>query len=236
MPEENEGQVQNPTTPTQEPTQEPVQNPEPVLAPEILAGDALEPSITIAGEIAYRPTDNDGNEENYVDATAYDGYAKRISHDKDVISERIYDKYYAPEATSYAVVMKVTENGKEVEKEVESATMVVGEVRKFVVRSSNTTLKNVNEKESAPASNEDPEPEPKPEEFDPTVWGEDLPGIAWESTDTDKAIIVEGNKVRAIGVGVVKMRIWSTLNDNLVREFTITISEPDIDDEFTIVV
>jgi hypothetical protein len=226
MPEENEGQVQNPTTPTQEPTQEPV------LAPEILAGDALEPSITIAGEIAYRPTDNDGNEENYVDATAYDGYAKRISHDKDVISERIYDKYYAPEATSYAVVMKVTENGKEVEKEVESATMVVGEVRKFVVRSSNTALKNVNEKESAPASNEDP----KPEEFDSTVWGEDLPGIAWESTDTEKAIIVEGNKVRAIGVGVVKMRIWSTLNDNLVREFTITISEPNINDEFTIVV
>ena len=76
------------------------------------------------------PLDNDGNYENYVDADSYDGYAKRVSHDTDNIAYRIYDHDYSPESAEYGVYINNAFT--------ETATIVVGQVRKYEVRARKT--------------------------------------------------------------------------------------------------
>lgn len=172
--------------------------------------------VNISGETAVSgdyPTDNDGNYENYVDAAPYDGYAKRVSHDTDNIAFRVYDHDYSPEAPEYGVYID--------DEFVERASIVVGEVKKFEIRARRSTT-------STPVEGEDPVTE--------TVdsWTDDIPGLIWVSEDTTKAIIVEGNKIRAIGAGVVTIHIYNNNENAFVAELVLTVEEPSIDNVFTI--
>ena len=200
---ENENQVQEPET----------------LEPVMLAGYALEPSITVintANGVISRPSDNDGNYENYVDAAPYDGYAKRISHDTDNIAFRIYDHDYNPESPEYGVFIN--------NEYVTETTMVVGDAKKFEIRAVKLT-------ETAPEKEGD----------DPTItaenkWTDDIPGMAWVSEDPEIATIIEGNKVWARKPGTVYVRVYNSNETAFKATLKITVVEASVENVFTIVV
>lgn len=159
------------------------------------------------------PTDNDGNYENYVDAAPYDGYAKRISHDTDNIAFRVYDHDYCPESPQYGVFVDDVFT--------EAATMVVGEVKEFEVRALTKTSTTTSEGNT---------------EIVTEVWTDDIPGMSWVSEDTDKAIIVESNKVRAIAPGTVTIRIYNTNETQFTAKIVLTIEKASDQNAFSIVV
>lgn len=159
------------------------------------------------------PLDNDGNYENYVDADSYEGYAKRVSHDTDNIAYRIYDHDYSPESAEYGVYINNAFT--------ETATIVVGQVRKYEVRARKTeTTKN--EGQSTTTVTES--------------WTDDIPGLIWVSMDPKKAEIVEGNKVHAIAAGEVEIRIYNNNETGYYAKLVLTISNSTPQNSFTITV
>lgn len=215
---ENENQVQEPET----------------LEPVILAGNALEPSITItntANGVISRPEDNDGNYENYVDATPYDGYAKRISHDTDNIAFRIYDHDYNVESETYSVYIN--------EESVTETTMVVGDAKKFEVRCTgpSSSVSGITPPSLVVGDNEVQVPVSEPEPTvtaDPSYWVNDLPGLIWVSEDPTIVTIIEGNKVWARKPGVVYVRVYNSNETEFKASLKITVVEATEENVFTI--
>lgn len=212
---ENENQVQEPET----------------LEPVILAGNALEPSITItntANGIISRPEDNDGNYENYVDATPYDGYAKRISHDTDNIAFRIYDHDYNVESETYSVYIN--------EEPVTETTMVAGDAKKFEVRCTGNdgTLGIAPPAMVVEDEEEGDEPVTPGADESTYYWVNDLPGLIWVSEDPTIATIIEGNKVWARKPGVVYVRVYNSNETGFKASLKITVVEATEENVFTI--
>ena len=159
------------------------------------------------------PLDNDGNYENYVDADSYDGYAKRVSHDTDNIAYRIYDHDYSPESAEYGVYINNSFT--------ETATIVVGQVRKYEVRARKTETTEEGGQAVTTATES---------------WTDDIPGLIWVSMNPEKAEIVEGNKVHAIAAGEVEIRIYNNNETGYYAKLVLTISESTPQNSFTITV
>ena len=175
-----------------------------------MASTLMDSETALSGDY---PLDNDGNYENYVDADSYDGYAKRVSHDTDNIAYRIYDHDYSPESAEYGVYINNSFT--------QTATIVVGQVKKYEVRARKTKT-TVEDGQTVTTVTES--------------WTDDIPGLIWVSMDTDKAEIVEGNKIHAIAAGKVEIRIYNNNETGYYARLVLTISNSTPQNSFTITV